>query len=264
MGKRKTSALTQQENSRPSRNDRYSKRTGYQNQASSQNNVVDFVAPKRNQKKNVELIPQTISQEKYIVALTNPNVDIVIATGPAGTGKSYLATLAAIHAYRTGQVDKIVITRPKVAIEDEDHGFLPGTLTEKLAPWVRPIIDIFEEFYSARDIEYMISENILEFTPLGYIRGRTFKRTFLIADEFQNASINQCKSLATRLGEGSKFVIDGDGAQRDRVASQSGLLDFIDKLKEYPTTRIATCEFHAKDIQRHPLISHILKMYGDE
>ena len=193
--------------------------------------------------------------------MTDPETDIVVVSGPAGTGKSYLATLAAIKAYRNREVDRIVLCRPKVSIEDEDHGFLPGDLISKMAPWVKPVTDILREFYTLAEIEYMLQEEIIEFAPLGFIRGRTFKNTYLILDEAQNCSVTQCKSLLTRIGSGSKFVLNGDTDQTDRKRFDNGLLDLAHRLRDNPVSGISVCEFDARDIQRHRIIGDILKLY---
>lgn len=257
MTKRKTSQLrkdTRQSNRRES----YESKPYYSND----NKTIDFglVQPKKS-KKPIELIPQSINQEKYILALTDPEIDIVMVSGPAGTGKSYLAALAAIQAFRNREVDRIVLCRPKVSIEDEDHGFLPGDLTAKLAPWVKPITDILREFYTMDEIEYMIKSEIIEFAPLGFIRGRTFKHTAVIIDEAQNCSVSQIKSALTRIGEGSKFVLNGDIAQTDRKSLDNGFVDILNKLKANPIKGIAVCEFAERDIQRHPIIGPILNLY---
>jgi phosphate starvation-inducible PhoH-like protein len=224
-------------------------------------NTISFNPQK--QRKAVNLVPKTINQEDYILALTDETVDVVIAGGPAGTGKTYLATLAAIQALRTKEINRIVLCRPAVSIENESHGFLPGTLTEKLAPWVRPITDILREFYSVKEIEHMIAEEIIEFTPLGYLRGRTFKNTCLILDEAQNATPLQLKSLLTRIGEGSKFIINGDVNQTDRISKDNGLMDLISKLRSNPIKGVATCQFDLRDVQRHRLIGEFLNLYGE-
>lgn len=224
-------------------------------------NTIKFNPQK--QRKSVSLIPKTVNQEKYILALQNQDIDVVISGGPAGTGKTYLATLAAIQAYRNKEVDRIVLCRPAVSIEGENHGFLPGDLTAKLAPWVRPITDILREFYDIKEIEHMITEEIIEFAPLGFLRGRTFKNTFLILDEAQNASPLQLKSLLTRIGQESKFVITGDINQADRVSKDNGLFDLSNKLKISPINGVEICEFTIKDVQRHRLIGEFLNLYGE-
>lgn len=224
-------------------------------------NTIPFTAQKT--KRHVELIPKTINQENYILALQSSDIDVVVAGGPAGTGKTYLATLAAIQAYRNKEISRIVLCRPAVSIEGENHGFLPGSLTEKLAPWVRPITDILREFYTVKEIEHMIAEEIIEFAPLGFLRGRTFKNTFLCLDEAQNASPMQLKSLLTRIGEGSKFVINGDVNQTDRVSKDNGLMDLITKIQNNPIRGVATCQFDLRDVQRHRLIGEFLNLYAE-
>ena len=260
MGKRKSSAVYREQEQfsmiSNKQNQIYHQK---QNRNRQEENTISFNPQK--QRKPVNLIPKTINQENYILALTDSNVDVVIAGGPAGTGKTYLSTLAAIQAYRNKEVSRIVLCRPAVSIEGENHGFLPGTLTEKLAPWVRPITDILREFYAVKEIESMIAEEIIEFAPLGFLRGRTFKDTFLILDEAQNASPLQLKSLLTRIGEGSKFVINGDVEQADRISKDNGLLDLCQRLNERPVRGIEVCEFSVKDVQRHRLIGEVLNLY---
>lgn len=264
MSKRKTGALRKKD---PRFNNFVTnyEDTGKTFYAKENKTVIDFnqfQQQRQQPRKKVELIPKSVNQEKFILALTDQNTDIVIVSGPAGTGKTYLSTLAAIQALRDGQVDRIVLCRPAVSIENEDHGFLPGDLTSKLAPWVRPITDILREFYSKKEIEYMIEEEVIEFAPLGFMRGRTFKNTFLILDEAQNASPDQLKSLLTRIGEGSKFVIDGDTVQTDRKSLENGLLDLINRSNQHVIPGITTCEFDKRDIRRHKIIEHVLNMYS--
>ena len=260
MGRRKNSAVRREQ-------EQFSMISNKQNQIFHQKhnrkhqeeNTISFNPQK--QRKSVSLVPKTINQENYILALTDEAVDVVVAGGPAGTGKTYLATLAAIQAYRNKEVSRIVLCRPAVSIEGEEHGFLPGDLTAKLAPWVRPITDILREFYSIKEIEHMIAEEIIEFAPLGFLRGRTFKDTFLILDEAQNASPLQLKSLLTRIGHGSKFVINGDINQADRLSKDNGLMDLCSRLEKRSTSGIAVCEFTVKDVQRHRLIAEVLTLY---
>lgn len=213
-------------------------------------------------KKPVELIPQSINQEKYIIALTDPETDIVTVSGPAGTGKTYLAMLAAIQAMRTGECERILLTRPAVAVDDEKHGFLPGDLNQKMEPWVRPLFDVLREFYSMKEIEYMLEEQIIEITPLAFCRGRNFKHSWIILDEAQNATPSQIKMLMTRIGEGSKIVITGDIEQTDRKTPDNGLLDLKQRIENNKVPGMATCEFDTRDIRRHEIIAHILKMYS--
>ena len=224
--------------------------------------TIDFnqSQPKR-PRKPIELIPQSINQEKYIIALTDPETDIVMVSGPAGTGKTYLAMLAAIKAMKQGDCEKILLTRPAISIESENHGFLPGNLNSKLEPWVKPLMDVIKEYYSSTEIEYFLKEEIIEFAPLGMMRGRTFKKTWLIADEMQNATPNMFKMLLTRIGENSKIILTGDTDQADRSNGLNGLLDLKNKLNSSEVPGMIKCEFTTKDIKRHAIIEHILKLY---
>jgi phosphate starvation-inducible PhoH-like protein len=196
-----------------------------------------------------------------VLELLNPGKDIVFGIGPAGTGKTMLACQVAVKAFLDGQVDRIIVTRPAVSA-DEDLGFLPGTLEEKMAPWTRPIFDVFREYFYSNEIEGMIREGVIEISPLAYMRGRTFKDAYIIADEMQNATPNQMKMLLTRIGNGSKMVVTGDLAQADRL-KDNGLIDFTNQLKDVETSRISTVYFAHKDIERHEVVSEVLQVYGD-
>jgi|TARA_B110000503_G_scaffold20314_1_gene30504 phosphate starvation-inducible protein PhoH and related proteins len=226
------------------------------------NNVVKFnnFLPKKT--RNVDILPRNKSQESYILELLNPERDIVFGIGPAGTGKTMLACQVAVKAFLDKEVDKIIVTRPAVSA-DEDLGFLPGTLEEKMAPWTRPIFDVFREYFYATEIEGMIKEGIIEISPLAYMRGRTFKDAYIVADEMQNATPNQMKMLLTRIGMGSKMVVTGDLNQADRL-KDNGLLDFVNHLEDSKSSRISIVKFHYKDIERHEVVKHVLQVYGDE
>ena len=226
-----------------------------------QTQIIEFSQFKRRESR-VKILPKNLAQEDYLALLDNPHKDIVFASGPAGTGKTMMAVLAAIRSLKAGEIDKIVVTRPAVSV-DEQHGFLPGTLVEKMAPWTRPIFDVFEEYYSPREIETMIAENIIEIAPLAYMRGRTFKNAIIIADEMQNATINQMKMLLTRIGTGSRIIVTGDLAQHDRGFDNNGLKDFISRLSSN-SQRIGAVEFTQEDVERHPAVKEVLKIYGDE
>lgn len=154
-----------------------------------------------------------------------------------------------------------MVTRPAVSV-DEDHGFLPGTLEQKMAPWTRPIFDVLAEYYYARDIENMIREGVIEISPLAYMRGRTFKKAYIIADEMQNATPNQMKMLLTRLGEGSKMVVTGDLRQADRL-EDNGLIDFTERLANKQLDLLSVVQFGMKDIERHEAVKEVLSIYGD-
>ncbi len=214
--------------------------------------------------KRVELLPRSLAQEDYVEALQDKTKHIVIATGCAGTGKTLLCTLYAIQQLQLGNIDHIVITRPAVGVDDEEHGFLPGDLTAKLMPWCLPIVDIFKDYYSLPAINRMIEHSTLEFLPVSFVRGRTFKNTIAIFDEAQNSLPTAMKALLTRIGENSRILVTGDMEQSDRGRVKNGLEDFIDRLKATNSDMIAHCEFTYKDIERHPCVAEVLRLYKEE
>ena len=145
------------------------------NQANVENTILfDQQAPKVAQRR-IDLIPRTRNQEALVMALQNPGTHIVVTAGPAGTGKTYLAMLAAIKALKEGECDRIVMTRPAVEVEGEKHGFLPGNLISKMEPWTRPLLDVLREHYRPQDIVAMLEDQIVEIAPLAYMRGRTLR-----------------------------------------------------------------------------------------
>ena len=216
------------------------------------------------QRKTVNLIPKSLNQEQYIQLLTDDSKYIVFATGPAGTGKTMLAMLAGIRAYKEGIVSKIILTRPAVGVDDERHGFLPGNITAKMEPWTKPLFDIIYEYYSPKEVARMLEEQVIEISPLAYMRGRTFKGSWVVADEMQNATPGQMKMLLTRLGEGSKIVVTGDTRQADRSDNDNGLLDFKGLVATYQQSKyVAGVEFAPKDIMRHVAVKEVLDIYGE-
>src|SRR6056300_733440 len=222
-------------------------------------NVVNF--NNHQKKQSVTILPRNKSQESYVVKLLDDSKDIVFGIGPAGTGKTLLVVQVAVKLFKEGKVDKIIVTRPAVSV-DEDLGFLPGTLEQKMAPWTRPIFDVLREYFDARQIEGMIEEGIIEIAPLAYMRGRTFKNSFILADEMQNATPNQMKMLLTRLGEGSMMAVTGDLAQADRL-KDNGLIDFTKLLESSNSTHLDIVQFAQGDIERHDAVKEVLEVYGD-
>jgi phosphate starvation-inducible protein PhoH and related proteins len=216
------------------------------------------------QRKTVTLIPKSLNQETYIELLTDESKHIVFATGPAGTGKTMLAMQAGVKAFKEGQVSKIILTRPAVGVDDEKHGFLPGNITAKMEPWTRPLFDVIQEYYRPQEVARMLDEQVIEIAPLAYMRGRTFKEAWVVADEMQNATPGQIKMLLTRLGEGSKIVVTGDTRQADRCDKDNGLLDFKRLVEAYQQSKyVAGVEFESRDIARHPAVREILSIYGE-
>ena len=180
----------------------------------------------------------------YQVLLKNPRIPIVIATGPAGTGKTMMACQAASR-----HAKNIVLTRPAVSV-DEQHGFLPGTLDKKMEPWVRPMKDA------------LFPKTTFETCPLAYMRGRTFDNSWIIADEMQNSTPNQMRMVMTRLGKDSKLIITGDTGQYDRGFENNGLVDLLKRLENYPISGLEHIEFSECDIKRHAIIKEILSLYA--
>ena len=224
--------------------------------------VIQGGALQRQRQKEVNIVPRNFHQDDLLGYLEDHNINIVFAVGPAGTGKTLISTLAGIRELKKNKIDKFVITRPAVSV-DEQHGFLPGTLMEKMAPWTRPIFDVFEEYYTPDQIEYMINDNKVEVAPLAYMRGRTFKNAFIIADEMQNATDSQMKMLLTRIGDNSKIVVTGDLNQHDRGYESNGLKCFIERLQQAKSNKIKLVEFVNTDIERHPVVSEVLSIYGE-
>jgi len=256
LSRRKNSALRVQEEMNYSSPRKQKSKTFYATK------TINFNGGKtKEHKEPLSLIPKSLNQEKFIVALMDHDTDIVIASGPAGTGKTYLAMLAAIMALKTGKVDKLVLTRPAVGVDDEKHGFLPGDLNQKMEPWTRPLFDVLREFYSAKEVQVMLEEQIIEISPLAFMRGRTFKNSYIIADEMQNATPSQMKMIMTRIGEGSKIVITGDINQSDRKSADNGLEDLQLRLRKFPVGGIKSCTFEVGDVQRHRIVEHVLKLY---
>jgi len=205
--------------------------------------------------------PRNKSQEYYYNILNKKNKKIIVSTGPAGTGKTLFAIESAIKQFLLGKIDKIILTRPSVNV-DEDLGFLPGTLEEKMAPWMRPLFDILYLFISPKETQQLIEDKFIEIAPLGFMRGRTFKNSWIIADEMQNSTPSQMKMLLTRLGENSRIIITGDLDQTDRKDNVNGLDDFLDKFKNRRSDSITSVEFDACDIEREPVVKEVLEIYS--
>jgi len=227
------------------------------------NNIINFQEYIPEKKKQVRIVPRNKSQDNYLKKLQDPDKTMIFAIGPAGTGKTLLATQTAVKLLKEKQIEKIIVTRPAVSV-DEQHGFLPGTLEKKMEPWTRPIFDVFAEYYYAKEIQNMLLEGVIEVSPLAYMRGRTFKNSFVLADEMQNATPNQMKMLLTRIGENSRMVITGDLKQADRL-EDNGLIEFIHLLEEsdFSHRYVDIVNFGQKDIERHPAVKEILEIYGD-
>lgn len=198
------------------------------------------------------------SQRQYVQMIKNN--DLTFGIGPAGTGKTYLAVVMAVAALKRREVDRLILTRPAVEA-GESLGFLPGDLKEKVDPYLRPIYDALNSILGAEHVERLIERGVIEIAPLAYMRGRTLDKAFVILDEAQNTTRAQMKMFLTRLGFGSKMIVNGDASQIDlpKGHSQSGLVDAENRLKGLP--HIAFVKFDANDVVRHPVVSEIIRAY---
>ena len=221
-----------------------------------ESNVKSFKQLIKTPKKSV--IARSEKQSEYIKALKEN--DIVMALGPAGTGKSFLAVSVAITLLMEKKIDRVILSRPAVEA-GEKLGFLPGDMKEKVDPYLRPLYDALYELFGADKIDKKIESGEIEIAPLAFMRGRTLKNSFAILDEAQNATDTQIKMFLTRIGENSKIVVNGDPTQIDLPnKSMSGLVrskQLLGHLNE-----ISVVDFNHSDVVRHPLVSKIVKAYS--
>ncbi|MFW2331257.1 MAG: PhoH family protein [Nitrospinota bacterium] len=206
-----------------------------------------------------QIVPRSLKQQDYIMAIRNFGLSIAI--GPAGTGKTYIAIAEGLLSLMNKEVSKIVLARPVVEA-GERLGFLPGTLEEKIDPYLRPLYDALFDILGYDKANGIIERNQIEIAPLAYMRGRTFDDSFMILDEAQNATKKQMKLFLTRLGSNSKVAITGDITQIDlEKVSDSGLIHIRDVLRNQKQIRFV--EFTDKDVVRHPLVKTIIQAYDD-
>jgi len=205
-----------------------------------------------------QVSPLNGKQKEYISAIWNN--DIVICRGPAGTGKTYLAAAIAARALCDRQINRVVVTRPLVEADGEDIGYLPGGIEDKTAPYMRPVFDAFNEYWSPGICKSLMQQGALEIAPLAYMRGRTFVNTWVIADEMQNASREQMLMLLTRLGENSKIIITGDPRQRDRHDAD-GIEEAQRRISKVPG--VASVSFTDKEVVRHATVRRIVEVWDD-
>ena len=203
------------------------------------------------------LAPKSVNQRRYLEAIERN--DLVFGVGPAGTGKTYLAVAMAVSALMNKQLSRIILTRPAVEA-GERLGFLPGTLQEKIDPYLRPLYDALFDMLDTERVEKLLERNVIEIAPIAFMRGRTLNDSFIILDEAQNATPEQMKMVLTRQGFNSKMVVNGDVTQIDLPnARRSGLIDAVEVLKG--VEGISVVNFDERDVVRHPLVQRIVKAY---
>ena len=197
--------------------------------------------------------PKTPGQCEYLRVIQSPK-PIVIATGPAGSGKTMFGCQVAAEKLANKECKRLILTRPIVAA-DEDMGYLPGEMERKMEPLIRPMMDVFENYLTRNQLEKHVC-----IEPLGFMRGRTFNDSFIIADEMQNSTPNQMKMLLTRLGDNSKMIVMGDLKQSD-LGPRNGLADLVKRIKGLDLEYIEHVIMDDEDILRHPAVAEILKLY---
>tara|TARA_B100001079_G_scaffold270982_1_gene286920 strand:- start:2939 stop:3907 length:969 start_codon:yes stop_codon:yes gene_type:complete len=201
--------------------------------------------------------PKGKNQQKYLEVISNK--ELVFGIGPAGTGKTYLAVAAAVNELITGKVEKVVVTRPAVEA-GEKLGFLPGDLSQKVDPYLRPLYDALFQTLGFKETNKLIENNIIEIAPLAFMRGRTLNKSFIILDEGQNTTPEQMKMFLTRFGYGSKVIVTGDLTQIDLPKDiTSGLIHALDILRELKD--VGLVRFSSKDVARHSLVQKIVEAY---
>ena len=209
-------------------------------------------------------LPKTCNQVKYCEMLKDDRIPLVLATGPAGSGKTLQSISSAIHKLIKGDTKKVVITRPTVAV-GEELGFLPGNLQEKMHPFLIPVFDSFKEYITAQRLNEYIKNDEIEIAAIAHIRGRTFHDCWVVVDEAQNLSQMQFRTLLTRMGQNSKMVVSGDLDQSD-IREKNGHQDFIERYRlsiqeNGPNPHIDLVEFGNDDIMRSEIVKHVLDIY---
>jgi len=203
--------------------------------------------------------PRTQGQAEYVAAIRDHA--LVFCTGPAGTGKTYLAVATAVEALRAERIHKIVLVRPAVEA-GESLGYLPGDMQAKINPYLRPLLDALREMMDYEQIQRCMGEDVIEVVPLAYMRGRTLNQAFIILDEAQNTTVSQMKMFLTRMGEGSQVVVSGDTSQTDLPPhKKSGLIDALSRLRSIEG--FARVQLNGADIVRHHLVQDIVRAYEE-
>jgi phosphate starvation-inducible protein PhoH and related proteins len=238
----------------PIAEDNHHPRKRKRTQAPNTHQQVQHREPPREQAYVKNVMPKSEGQAQLIEAIDRSN--LVLALGPAGTGKTYIAIAKAVEALRAGKVGRIVLCRPAVDA-GENIGFLPGDMEEKLAPYLRPLYDALQDRMSAKQVKQMIAEGQIEIASVGFMRGRTLNNAFIVVDEAQNCTYVQLKMILTRLGWNSKMIVTGDPAQSDLAAELSGLAPVADRIESMGGD-IGVVRLKQADVVRHPLVAKML------
>ena len=234
----------------------------YLREVMNQNTSTDASSNQGNEKITLKtpktlVSPKGKNQQKYLEVISNK--ELVFGIGPAGTGKTYLAVAAAVNELITGKVEKVVVTRPAVEA-GEKLGFLPGDLSQKVDPYLRPLYDALFQTLGFKETYKLIENNVIEIAPLAFMRGRTLNKSFIILDEGQNTTPEQMKMFLTRFGYGSKVIVTGDLTQIDLPKDiTSGLIHALDILRELED--VGLVRFSSKDVARHSLVQKIVEAY---
>ena len=234
----------------------------YLREVMNQNSSTDVSSNQGNEKITLKtpktlVSPKGKNQQKYLEVISNK--ELVFGIGPAGTGKTYLAVAAAVNELITGKVEKVVVTRPAVEA-GEKLGFLPGDLSQKVDPYLRPLYDALFQTLGFKETYKLIENNVIEIAPLAFMRGRTLNKSFIILDEGQNTTPEQMKMFLTRFGYGSKVIVTGDLTQIDLPKDiTSGLIHALDILRELED--VGLVRFSSKDVARHSLVQKIVEAY---
>jgi|UniRef100_A0A6C0BF67 phosphate starvation-inducible PhoH-like protein len=218
---------------------------------------------------NLKALEKNPNHKAYAYHIANPNVPVVIGIGPAGCGKTLISCAHAINRLVNKEINKVVITRPAVSM-DESHGYLPGDIESKMMPWLIPIYDCFKQYVSVQRLREYIQNEDIEICPMSFIRGRTFNNSWIIADEVQNSTVNQMKTLLTRIGNDSKMILTGDLQQCD-LKETNGLEDFLKRHEYYRNDTeinsdnkdemIKIVKFEEHDIMRSEIVKYVLDIY---
>lgn len=213
---------------------------------------------------DIDIVPKTKNQQVALDMLRNKDRSIVLFTGPAGTGKTYMACRFAMEALSNQDIEKVVITRPTIGV-GEELGYLPGSLEDKMHPWVIPIVDTFNESIGKKATKELQYLGLLEISPLAYMRGRTFKRSIVILDEAQNTTASQMKMVLSRIGEESRIIVCGDEDQSDLVEDINGLTDVLQRASHCQDLKyLSMVRLDQGDIQRHEAVQELIdKVYAD-